>query len=262
MAHHDSYLPGALLLPLLLLMAGVPSAAPALKRLPSYVPLCRRGDPAFDECLRRATAELRPHLAKGVRELHIPPLEPLSLPEVDLQQDAPALTYRARLTGIQLYGLSDYVFSNVRADVDHGVLTGSLRLPRLRLEAGYHIDGTVLQRRIRGSGSLTANITDTAAEVEVRLRTVSRRGEKFLTVSDTALRLDVGAAMVLFRNLEQGSSDIVMATNSFLNENSVSLVRELRPAVESVAAMVLRDVLSKAFRAAPLRVLFPEDAKH
>lgn len=49
----------------------------------------------------------------GIPERNIPPIEPLSIPMVMLQQGTSAVNYKADLKDIKVYGLRNYQFKNI-----------------------------------------------------------------------------------------------------------------------------------------------------
>lgn len=56
---------------------------------------------------------VQPYIAKGIKELNIPPVEPLEIPMVKLEQGTSAVNYKATLTNIKIYGLSNYRFQHL-----------------------------------------------------------------------------------------------------------------------------------------------------
>lgn len=50
-------------------------------------------------------------LAKGVPELNMPPVEPLNIPEIKLEQGTRALNFKAVLKNVKIHGMTSYKFS-------------------------------------------------------------------------------------------------------------------------------------------------------
>lgn len=79
--------------------------------LASYFPRCHIDDPELGKCLIKATETVRQHIKKGVPELNIPPIDPLVIPEITLQQGTNAVNYKLRLVNAVVKGTGDYDFT-------------------------------------------------------------------------------------------------------------------------------------------------------
>lgn len=79
--------------------------------LASYFPRCYKNDPNLNQCLLKATEEVRPYLVAGVPELKMPAIASLHLPEMLLEQDTGAMNFKAKLTNALVTGYDSYKFS-------------------------------------------------------------------------------------------------------------------------------------------------------
>ncbi|XP_069682366.1 protein takeout-like [Periplaneta americana] len=229
---------------------------PVLAELPDYVPICRLNNRELNTCLLNATVTLMPYVAKGIPELNIPPLEPLFIPMVKLNQATQSVNFQVALKNLKVYGLSYYVFRDVNLDMDMLVVRGSLHLPRISLEADYNIEGRLLLMPIKGNGLFSANASNAMADFNIKARHRDVNGTLYLEAADTMLKFSVGKVKFNLDNLFDGN-ELGKTTNAFVRENSQKIFEEIRPAVESVAAMLVDDTCNKLFRAFPAHELFP-----
>lgn len=82
-----------------------------------YVLPCNRNDPHINQCIKKSFNHLRPFLGKGLPELNVPPMEPLFVDELSMDNDAGAVRIKALFSDILAKGASNYTIKEVRSDV-------------------------------------------------------------------------------------------------------------------------------------------------
>ncbi|KAF4528889.1 hypothetical protein B566_EDAN017382 [Ephemera danica] len=220
-----------LLFVLVTVLVGFAAAAKS-RPIPSFIPVCKRTARDFDACVLKATESLRPKLARGIPELRVPALEPLVVPQVRLeQQGTRAVNFNCTLTDVHVFGLSEFQIISENADVvDKMQISGRVRLPTLRLESDYEIDGRILlnfdlnQKLCTPFLKQIRNSADSEGDVTLNGGIVTRRGT---------------------------------TTNRFLNENSRDILQEITPVIETVTARIVDDIANKVFSSFPYDQLFP-----
>lgn len=60
---------------------------------------------------------MRPYLAKGLPELEVPPVEPLVIEELAMENNAGAVRIKALFTNITAKGPSNFTVRDVRSDI-------------------------------------------------------------------------------------------------------------------------------------------------
>ncbi|XKL60771.1 hypothetical protein PGB90_007828 [Kerria lacca] len=194
----------------------------------------------------------------GVPDLNIPPIEPLLIPKISLQQGTQAINYKATLTNLKLYGLSNYKVEDSAINMDAKKLDAKIIIPVLYLESDYDISGRALVVPIQGTGLFTANLTDVRADARMKGKIIKKKGQEYVEVKDTIVKLTVKTAKAHFGNLFNGDATLSKATNDFLNQNSKDIIDEVMPAIEEVTSTLLDDICNKAFRATPWDKLIPK----
>ncbi|XP_039300611.1 uncharacterized protein LOC120355922, partial [Nilaparvata lugens] len=79
------------------------------KKIPDYVPVCKKSNPQFEKCILDAIEVVRPHLSKGIAKMKIPPSEPLVIPMLEIVRDLESLRVNAKLKDIKVYGVTSFV---------------------------------------------------------------------------------------------------------------------------------------------------------
>lgn len=71
-----------------------------------YIHVCHRSNPDINKCINESIYNLKPLLASGIEELHVPALEPLALPDQPFKlgpADEPA-----NITNLNIWGGSTF----------------------------------------------------------------------------------------------------------------------------------------------------------
>ncbi|XP_046669012.1 protein takeout-like isoform X1 [Homalodisca vitripennis] len=224
------------------------------------VPKCKMSDPMLPMCFMLATDIIRPQLVAGIPERNIPPIEPLVIPMVMLQQGTSAVNYKANLKNIKVIGLGNYQFKNVVLNVPKLMAAARVEVPTIQLVSDYTIKGRALVVPIEGDGIFRANLTNVKADVMIVAALKKRKGEEFLHLKMVKSRLTVGKATANFDNLFNGDKTLSKATNDFVNQNAQDIIEEIKPAVEAVVSMLIEDIGNKVLKTTPYKSLFlPEN---
>ncbi|XP_018321087.1 uncharacterized protein LOC108734157 [Agrilus planipennis] len=122
----------------------------------SYFRICRH-DPNIAGCIENFLITLKPKLKEGIPELHVPPMEPLDLGEINLQTtDNHGML---NFTNLKVWGCSDYTIKNVMVDLSRHIFKYNLKLPRLYFEGNYDMDMRLLAFELKDSGFMKGNLS-------------------------------------------------------------------------------------------------------
>lgn len=79
-----------------------------------YILPCRQSDPQLDTCIKGSFNHLRPYLAKGLPDIGVPPVEPLLIDRLVMENDAGPVRVTAAFSNITVIGPSNYTITKVR----------------------------------------------------------------------------------------------------------------------------------------------------
>lgn len=71
----------------------------------------------MNKCIKKSFNHLRPYLAKGLPELEVPPVEPLFIEEMAMENNAGAVRIKALFTNMTAKGPSNFTVRDVRSDI-------------------------------------------------------------------------------------------------------------------------------------------------
>lgn len=107
--------------------------------------------------LKVVEEDVRPHLANGIKEMGIPPLEPLVIPEANLDSGS---SFNGKFKNIQVYYASEFVIKNFHINLDKNEVKFPIYFPRLRLKSDYTIRGRLLILDLNGNGTADGNLSN------------------------------------------------------------------------------------------------------
>lgn len=178
---------------------------------------CNRNDPQINQCVKRSFNHLKPFLGKGLPEINVPPLEPLLVEQMNMDNDAGAVRIKARFSDILAKGASNYTIKEVRSDVKVFDLISieifkrikfifltliivhlqklrfdmRLTIPRVEARGKYEIVGNVLLLPVRSNGEFWAEFSEITAVIKVYGKETTRDEDVFMHIEKLGLDFTV-----------------------------------------------------------------------
>ncbi|XP_001607003.1 protein takeout-like [Nasonia vitripennis] len=235
----------------------VPSDSSA--EIPSFLKICRRSDPHLNECIKRSVDSLRPYLRTGIPALHIPPCEPLGVPEIELSQAAGPVSISSAYTNIKVWGGTDFILKSVKLDLDKDRIRLKLYIPHLEMLSNYNMEGKILMLPITGKGLASGNYTDIDVVVTIQGEKYQnqRTDKTHFRVNEFYCDFDVGHASIHLDNLFNGDETLADAMNLFLNDNWKLVAAEMKPALEDTVSRLFKSFSNKIYAKYPVDTLLP-----
>lgn len=109
----------------------------------------------MSKCLSKAVEALQPLLKDGIPEMHIPPIEPLTLQSVTFDTGK---AFKAYFTNVLVHRLSEFKLNNVAFDFDKKELEIKIDFYNVYAEADYKIDGKLLFLELNGAGRSNGSV--------------------------------------------------------------------------------------------------------
>lgn len=79
-----------------------------------YILPCSQSDPQLDNCIKNSFNHLRPYLSQGIPELGVPPVEPLFIDRLVMENSAGPVRVTAAFNNITVFGPSNYTITKIR----------------------------------------------------------------------------------------------------------------------------------------------------
>jgi hypothetical protein len=231
------------------------------KKLPDYVQVCKRSEKNFDQCTINAIEKVRPYLAKGIPKIKVPALEPLYIPQLQINRDLENLKVKANLKEIKVYGGSGFIINKLKTSLEKHAIELSITIPRAEVSTEYDVDGRLLVVPLRGTGVFKGNFTDIKADVKAAADlTTSPKGTKYLKIKSITAKVRVGDQTVRFINTDQNSNNalITQTAATFVNQNKRQVLDIVTPIAEETAIAFIEQIGNNILRAIPYNELLPQ----
>ncbi|CAK1552404.1 unnamed protein product [Leptosia nina] len=235
------------------------SAVLAENSLPADFIRCRQKDSGLNACLKTAVPDALRKMKKGVMELSVPPLEPLSVSGMNIEAGAGPVVITQNYKNIRLSGLTDSIITNYKADLKQYRLRTESLTPKMEFIADYIMKGRILVLPIQGKGIANVTMVNLVVKHDLIGEPVSRDGETYMWIRDYRVKFIPKKVYLHFSNLFNGDKRLGDQMNLFLNENSDLVFNELKDAYEKSLSSVFQDVTNKIFNSVPMNKIFPED---
>ncbi|XP_030376611.1 protein takeout [Scaptodrosophila lebanonensis] len=228
-------------------------------RLPSFLKVCYRDDPELSTCARKSFESLEERLIEGIPELYIPPMEPLVVPEIKMDQDSGAIYLHSIYKNVKISGISKHTLNDLQ--IVPLKFTVSLTFPQLHMESDYNIKGKIMMMPLLGDGRCSVDLTNITMVTELHGQEYKKHGITHIKIADIKVKYEVDNVKMHLDNLFNGDKVLGQKMNDFLNENWKTLAEEVRPLMTKALVDILRASVDKLFDAFSYDELLPK-TKH
>ncbi|ALC47748.1 CG2016 [Drosophila busckii] len=227
-------------------------------RIPDFVKICYRDSPDINTCARESFNTLKPRLMKGIPELFIPPMEPLVVPEIKMDQDSGAIYLHSIYKNMKITGMSKHTLNDLTITPSNLKFMVSMTFPKLHLESQYSIKGKIMMMPLMGDGHCTIDISNLSMKTELFGQEYQKNGATYLKIKDIKVKYELSTVHMHLDNLFNGDKALGDRMNTFLNENWKSLAEEVRPLMTKALIDILRASIDKLFDSFSYDELLPK----
>ncbi|XP_046743266.1 putative beta-carotene-binding protein [Diprion similis] len=227
----------------------------ALAAVPSYMKVCGRRNPKMDECVVNSAESLKEMLGKGIKELDVPPLEPLLLAIIKLADDN---SLRAIATNVKLYNLSNFKCNFLHVDLEKHTIDMQLTFPQIKLEAEYNVTTRIVNVPINGIGPMKIITDAVGAKVNMKFRLVQHKGAEYLIFSSMTTNLDIKDYTSHFTPREGPDGALAEGINAALQDNRQEIIATIKPNLEQVISERVLQLANRICKHFTFDELFPD----
>uniref|UniRef100_A0AAU6SHN7 Protein takeout-like protein n=1 Tax=Maconellicoccus hirsutus TaxID=177089 RepID=A0AAU6SHN7_MACHI len=235
------------------------SEIPLLKEAPVWLKPCRRKDPKLNECIRDTFQNMFPWLAKGIPEIGTQPMEPLRIEKVAIAKGQGGVTLQGSFNNLIVHGPSNTTALYTRMDIKRGKLDIGLFIPLIKVEAKYDLKGNILLLPLVGVGDAKLYLKNVTTHVQTRVHFPKIKDEEVMVASSMKVEFSLALMRVQLSNLFNGNQVLGRTVNTFLNENSVEVVNELKENIGESLSGVFKKIMNDAFSHIPTKLWLIED---
>ncbi|CAH0698793.1 unnamed protein product [Spodoptera exigua] len=223
-------------------------------KIPEYIVPCSQTDPGLDTCIKNSFNHLRPYLSRGIPELGVPPVEPLFIDRLVMENDAGPVRVTAAFSNITVVGPSNYTITKIRSDLKKLRIDMGLVLPRIEITGRYEVSGQVLLFPVRSQGDFWASFGDVVAIAKIFGKETTRDNVKYMLADRLLVDFKLRTSRFKVKDTVNHGSVIGEAMNQFLNNNAAEIIEEMRPAASASIAKHFQAFVNAAFSKIPIDV--------
>ncbi|XP_066598659.1 uncharacterized protein [Prorops nasuta] len=239
----------------LLLMATVSLAWAAV---PSYIKICDRHSPNFNECVLDSVSQLKEKFKTGIKELDIPPLDPLFIDHVDLA-DMPS--FKASAENVEIKGLSAFKVTGLVTDFENKVFTIEAYWDRLDMTAMYDVAARIIVP-VAGKGPISVISRGIKSKSIMKYKLLDRRGKKYMFFPSMTTKLVVNDYSAHFDPSDGPTSTLATAINEALEQSKQEIIASTTPNLEKAISERVLNLANKIVTHFTWDELFPDDYKN
>ncbi|XP_066156123.1 circadian clock-controlled protein daywake-like [Euwallacea fornicatus] len=210
-------------------------------KLPSYIKICSMKDPNFSACAVESARNALPKLIHGEPKLGLPPLRPLSVPQLTLLGRN---NLKLAMTELKVSGLENLEFLDFRVDTASKVINIKSFDRQIEILAHCNINGQIFFFPLRGAGPCKFTFIDGNYSSNLAYELEKRRdGKKYLKINKktSTFRYTLGKAKFDLEKLFS-TQEIGEQISKLVNNNWKILNEEMRHSIEEALLRIVVDI--------------------
>ncbi|XP_044764569.1 uncharacterized protein LOC123321130 [Coccinella septempunctata] len=222
------------------------------EELPSGFKRCSSKDTV---CLKEAIEDALPKLADGIKELGVPPLEPIRVSKLTVGAGN-IVKLVQNYEKIDITGLSQSKLSDLSFDLDKGKIAFSLKCPKVDFNGFYVVRGKILILDVFGKGKCNIRLDNLTGKVNMDVQKKEKNGMTYLKVTKFTLDAEPSNVHFQFDNLFDGNKQLGDNINNVLNDNWKEIYDELKYDYLNAIARYTMRLSNKLFEKIPMKFIF------
>lgn len=202
-----------------------------------------RADDSLNNYIRAILQNFKGQMTKGIPDLKVPVLDPLSVPTIDEHIREGAADVKIRLNDLKIDGGSKFETQKVDADLQDLRLSLSLFIPRVVGNAVYDLDGKIFNIiPLYGKGKANVQLIDLVATGSAAL-TITADGH----LKATEFNVDPSFGSI-FVNLENilGGGNLGQVVNGIVNMLGKTIFDQFKPEIRKILNKAIIGEINKA----------------
>lgn len=228
-------------------------------KLPKGFIQCKQSDPKFQQCVAHAVQEALPELVKGVPRFSLPPIDPLRISNLIIDQGHGPVAIKMNFTDLDIRNIGSGKVTDLKVDMDKKTIHVKLDLAKpIILDSTYSIVGKVLILPINGNGHSKYTLSGFKAESVSHFTETEKNGDVYWTLENMDFDFTVSKLHIVMENLFNGDKALGDNMNVFLNENWPEILGELRLAFRTAFSSAFSEISQRFFERVPINQIFPK----
>ncbi|KAF5284179.1 hypothetical protein FQR65_LT00179 [Abscondita terminalis] len=219
--------------------------------------ICKRSDPKIDDCLKNAIQLALSVLEKGVPELEIPPMQPISVPKWVVHSIG-ILNFEEYYENIVCYNHASSTINFVESKIsdDRFWIRVQGYNPEIRFVADYVFkDAVVNGINISSSGNVAYSHYGYNFELVMSGSVTEDKGFKQLTITESSVNMTAENFVIVYKN---ENLDLSKRMSEFLTNNWSKLFDVVKYQFAAIYAEAYKKLANLVFSKVDFDELFPK----
>ncbi|XP_072387345.1 putative beta-carotene-binding protein [Diabrotica undecimpunctata] len=221
---------------------------------------CKKSDPDFEQCFTKTLTRFLPLVMNGVPDLGIPPLDPLKLPELAIQQNIAGFgEISAKFTDIEVEGFKGVVFDQMKVDPVNLYGTIKLSIPSIYIETDYSIDGKIMDLVINNKGHFIGNFSDLKMSMKISLTTFKKEdGLEYFKINKLTQNIKIGNGHIKLESKDKSFQPMLNVAANIFNSNPSMILSTASNMISVQSVQMTKEKLNDLLGSFPASVLLPD----
>jgi len=203
-------------------------------------------------CLEKTLEDLRGRMPFGIKELDLPPTDPMHVDQVTFKQASGPVSIESNFLDVTVTGLQNFRTQRIEADTVSKLFNIELHVPKMKIVGNYEVNGTVIVFPLEGHGAFFTDLQGVKALGSSRIKERVIDGKRVLQVDQTSLDFTIDHVAIQMNNLFNGESpELAQRVNDFLNKKGQDVLNEVKPEMTKQLAEFVTRVINDAFSKIP-----------
>ncbi|KAJ3651198.1 hypothetical protein Zmor_017250 [Zophobas morio] len=220
-------------------------------KLPPTFKKCNRSQKDLNECLSKAVKDAIQQLTRPFREVGLPSLEPLEIPQLTIAAGTGALGLAQNFKNMKVYGFSKPEATKFELDLDKKVALLHCTFAEVKIVAEYDVNGKILVLPVYGKGTSTILMENVTALQTYIMEEYEKKGQKYLKVVEGNLVFTPGLVRFKLENLFDGNKRLGDNINTVMNENWQEVYNDVKSSYAEAFSQVLEIVFNNLLAKIP-----------
>ncbi|XP_011879802.1 PREDICTED: uncharacterized protein LOC105568606 isoform X2 [Vollenhovia emeryi] len=229
----------------------------AAEDIPSYVHVCGRKDPNYDQCMLDNINNVKPLVCSGMPELNVSPIEPVI---VDKMVIFDTNNLKLILEDTKMFGICNFDIQSFNMSLDKLHFDLTFVLKHFNMDIVYDIDIRLLVS-LANKGIVHITADDVSGKISVQLKEVTKNGKTEIYVSKASTNFDILDTKFTYE-FDDSEKDLVQlhqVIRNTISENEREIMSIIKPILEeNVSKLVIGVVNNVTYNR--FYQLFPDEA--
>ncbi|XP_050504347.1 putative beta-carotene-binding protein isoform X1 [Diabrotica virgifera virgifera] len=221
---------------------------------------CKKSDPDFEQCFTKTLTRFLPLVMNGVPDLGIPPLDPLQLPELAVEQNIAGFgEISAKFTDLEVEGFKGVVFDQMKVDPInlYGII--KLSIPSIHIETDYNINGKIMDLVINNKGHFSGNFSELRMSMKISLATFKKEdGQDYFKINKLTQNIKIGNGHIKLESKDKSFQPMLNVAANIFNSNPSVILSTASDMINAQSIQMTKEKLNELLGSFPASVLLPE----